>query len=45
VPAGVLTDVAVSPAGSFRYLRYLSPEGGSCNVAEIAFVGERPLSL
>ena len=43
-PAGVLTGVAVSPSGSFRYLRYLSPAGGSCNVAEVAFLGERPVS-
>jgi hypothetical protein len=38
--AGVFTKVNVRAPGSFRYLRYLSPGGGSANVAEIAFLGQ-----
>ena len=38
--AGVFTKVNVSTPGRFRYLRYLSPDGGSANVAEIAFLGQ-----
>jgi hypothetical protein len=32
---GTWTDVPVTGAGDFRYLRYLSPTNGFCNVAEL----------
>ncbi len=35
---GVFTTFAIS-AGSFRYLRYFSPNGAYCNVAEVQFFG------
>ncbi|MDN5286319.1 MAG: Beta-mannanase/endoglucanase precursor [Mucilaginibacter sp.] len=37
---GVLTDQVISNTGSYRYLRYLSPAGGSCNIAELQFWGK-----
>jgi endoglucanase len=37
--AGSLTTVNVRTTAHFRYLRYLSPHGGSANVAEIVFLG------
>jgi len=37
--AGTLTTVNVHTTAHFRYLRYLSPDGGSANVAEIVFLG------
>ena len=37
---GVLTSQAVSNPGTYRYLRYLSPNGSNCNVAEIEFRGK-----
>ncbi len=37
--AGRFTAAAVTAAGSFRYVRYLSPAGGHGNVAELAFAG------
>jgi hypothetical protein len=33
------TSVALSNRSVFRYLRYLSPPNGSCNVSEIQFYG------
>ena len=36
---GALTTLAVSNATSFRYVRYLSPNGGYANVAEVQFFG------
>lgn len=36
---GVYTTMAISAGGSFRYLRYLSPNGAYCNVAEVQFYG------
>ena len=35
--AGVLTTVSVSDPTAYRYFRYLSPNGGYCNIAELAF--------
>ncbi len=34
---GVLTQVAVNNTGTYRYVRYLSPNDGYCNVAEVEF--------
>jgi len=34
---GLLTTVAISNPGTFRYVRYLSPNGGWGNVAEVEF--------
>jgi hypothetical protein len=31
-------ELAVSDAGRYRWLRYVGPDGGSCDVAEIEFV-------
>ena len=36
---GSLTTVAVSGAAAYRYVRYLSPNGGYGNVAEVTFIG------
>ena len=38
--AGVLTDVAVTNTGTFRYVRYIGPTDGYCNVAEVEFYTE-----
>ncbi|QJE96891.1 endo-beta-N-acetylglucosaminidase [Luteolibacter luteus] len=35
----VFTTVAVANQGLYRYVRYLSPNGGHCNVSEIQFHG------
>jgi fibronectin type 3 domain-containing protein len=46
-PEGVLTVQFVTNAASFRYLRYIGPAGGYCNVAEVEFWGRNvviPLS-
>ena len=37
--AGVLTTASVSASAAFRYVRYLSPNGGYGNVAEVNFFG------
>jgi hypothetical protein len=37
---GVFTKVEIPPVGLFRYVRYLSPRDGSCNVAEIEFFAQ-----
>ncbi len=34
-PAGTLTTVALGRVGAYRYVRYLGPAGGECNVAEV----------
>ncbi len=34
---GTLTTVAVGPTAAARYVRYLGPAGGECNVAELQF--------
>jgi hypothetical protein len=36
---GIYTTLAVNNTASFHYLRYLSPNGGHCNVAEVQFYG------
>jgi fibronectin type 3 domain-containing protein len=36
---GVMTTVLVSNPTAFRYVRYLGPANGSCNVAEVEFDG------
>lgn len=33
-------DVAVDHPGKYRYYRYLSPNGGACNIAELEFYGD-----
>jgi hypothetical protein len=38
-PAGVLTTVAISPVGAYRYWRYIGPANGYCNIAELEFEG------
>ena len=38
-PERTLTSQAVSYPGAFRYVRYLGPANGSCNVAEVQFLG------
>lgn len=35
---GLWTEVAISNQYSFRYLRYLGPNGGYCNIAEMEFI-------
>lgn len=35
----VLTSAAVADQGLYRYVRYLSPNGGHCNVSEVQFHG------
>ena len=34
-----LTSFTVSISTAFRYLRYIGPDGGYCNVAEVQFFG------
>ncbi len=36
-PSGVLTTQPIATAGSYRYVRYLGPTDGYCNVAELEF--------
>lgn len=38
---GTLTSQTITNAGSFRYLRYIPPKGGWCNLAEIKFFGKK----
>jgi alpha-glucosidase len=38
-PEGMFTSIALTNRAVFRYLRYLGPANGSCNVAEIQFYG------
>lgn len=35
----VMTDQTINNAGKFRYVRYIGPANGSCNVAEVQFYG------
>jgi hypothetical protein len=39
-PQGTLTTGVIANSGTFRYVRYLSPEKGHCNVAEVEFWGK-----
>lgn len=41
-PAGVFTSLALPNASAFRYVRYLGPDDGWCNVAEVQFWGVVP---
>ncbi|MCB1131365.1 MAG: hypothetical protein KDN05_09570, partial [Verrucomicrobiae bacterium] len=34
---GVLTQQVISNPGAYRYVRYIGPNGGYCNVAEVEF--------
>ncbi len=34
---GSLTEQDLNDAGTYRYVRYLSPDGGYCNIAEVEF--------
>lgn len=36
-PSGEFTDQIVNDAGSYRYIRYIGPTDGYCNIAEIEF--------
>jgi fibronectin type 3 domain-containing protein len=38
-PTGVITPQQIWSSGVYRYLRYLSPDNGFCNVAEVQFWG------
>ncbi len=38
-PSGVFTSVSITNTSAFRYVRYLSPNGGYGNVAELQFYG------
>ncbi|HUZ07004.1 MAG TPA: hypothetical protein VMV89_05895, partial [Candidatus Paceibacterota bacterium] len=38
-PSGTFTSVSVTNTSAFRYVRYLSPNGGYGNVAELQFYG------
>lgn len=38
-PDGVLTSHPIISSTAFRYLRYLGPNNGFCNVAEVVFFG------
>ncbi|MDR1122171.1 MAG: hypothetical protein LBM08_14855 [Dysgonamonadaceae bacterium] len=39
LPGMLYNDVILRMPASYRYVRYKSPEGGSCNVSEIEFYG------
>ncbi len=41
-PEGVLTTQLISNNTAYRYVRYLGPTNGSCNLAEIEFWGGAP---
>lgn len=36
-----LSSVAIDNSTAFRYLRYIGPDGGNCNVAEVQFFGRK----
>ncbi|HEY8401850.1 MAG TPA: Ig-like domain-containing protein, partial [Cytophagaceae bacterium] len=38
-PSGSWHEVVVNNSNAYRYVRYLSPDGGYCNVAEVQFCG------
>lgn len=41
LPAGSWGEILVENTSAFRYVRYLSPANGFCNVAEIEFYGQQ----
>lgn len=40
-PSIFFQEINISCKKTFRYLRYLSPPGGFCNIAELEFYGEK----
>ncbi|MGN6504043.1 MAG: discoidin domain-containing protein [Tepidisphaeraceae bacterium] len=42
--AGVMTSANVSNTSGYRYVRYLGPTNGYCNVAEVEFYGKNKAS-
>lgn len=44
-PEGTLTTQDISNPNAFRYVRYLSPNNGFGNVAEVAFYGDETVSV
>lgn len=38
-PEGVMTSQTISATNAFRYVRYLSPDGGYGNISEVEFYG------
>lgn len=38
---GTMTSIAIDNPTAFRYLRYIGPDGGNCNVAEVQFFGRK----
>ena len=38
---GTFTSLGIDDVGLYRYVRYIGPEGGYCNVAEVEFYGRR----
>ena len=44
-PDGALTSVSVFNPTAFRYVRYLGPANGWCNVAELQFFNPDPFNL
>jgi hypothetical protein len=38
-------EIGINPANRYRYVRYVSPPGGFCNVAEIEFYGSDSAKL
>jgi hypothetical protein len=38
-PEGLFTAITLTNRAVFRYLRYISPSNGSCNVSELQFYG------
>ena len=36
-----MTSVTIEEPTAFRYLRYIGPDGGNCNVAEVQFFGRK----
>ena len=45
LPAGTWGEVLIENTSAFRYVRYLSPANGFCNVAEIEFYGEQTSAI
>jgi hypothetical protein len=41
---GTLTSQSISDTNAYRYVRYLGPNSGNCNVAELEFYGHDPQS-
>jgi hypothetical protein len=43
-PEGTLSSQPITNTNAFRYVRYLGPNSGHCNVAEVEFYGYEPLT-